>query len=119
MAAERDIQRSIQLAFGALPWLRLWRVNVGVGKTPGGAMIRFGVPGMADLTGIVACGRRLEVEVKGPEGRLSPEQVAWGRCIVAMGGLHCVARSVADLQQFLDEHMAGCPTCAAARKGDA
>lgn len=111
---ERETQRQIQVAFGALPWLRLWRVNVGVAKTPGGQMMRFGIPGMADLTGIVACGRRLEVEVKGPDGRLSQEQVAWGRCIKSLGGLHCVARSVDDLQAFLQEHLAGCPTCAAA-----
>lgn len=111
---ERQIQRDIQLRFGALPWLRLWRVNVGIGKTPGGQMIRFGIPGMADLTGIVACGRRLEVEVKGPDGRLTPEQRAWERCISAMGGLHTVTRSVDELQQFLDRHLAACATCRAA-----
>lgn len=113
---ERRIQRDIQLRFGSLPWLRLWRVNVGIGKTPGGAMIRFGLPGMADLTGIVACGRRLEIEVKGPEGRLTPEQQAWQRCILAMRGLHLVARSTDQVQQYLDEHLAQCDTCREAAK---
>lgn len=111
---ERQIQRQIQLRFGALPWLRLWRVNVGAARTPDGAMIRFGIPGMADLTGIVACGRRLEVEVKAAKGRLTPQQVAWGRCISALGGLHLVARSVEDVEAFLAAHRAACTTCAAA-----
>ncbi len=75
---ERQIQRDIQLRFGALPWMRLWRVNVGVARTPDGGMMRFGLPGMADLSGIVACGRRLEIEVKGPKGRLTEQQEAWG-----------------------------------------
>lgn len=111
---ERHIQRDIQLRFGALPWLRLWRVNVGAAKMPTGQVMRFGLPGMADLTGLVACGRRLEVEVKGPEGRLSKQQEAWGRCITALGGLWIVARSADDLQRFLGGHLASCDTCRAA-----
>lgn len=112
--AERDIQRAIQLRFGALPWLRLWRINVGMGKTLGGQMMRFGIPGMADLTGLVACGRRIEVEVKGPDGRQSAEQKTWQRVVEGLGGLYCLARSTDDLEAFLRRHCATCATCAAA-----
>jgi hypothetical protein len=112
--AERSIQRDIQLRFGALPWLRLWRMNVGMGKTLGGQMVRFGIPGMADLTGLVACGRRLEVEVKGPDGRQSADQRTWERVVTGLGGLYCLARSTDDLQAFLDAHLAGCASCRAA-----
>lgn len=113
---ERQIQRDIQLRFGALPWMRLWRVNVGVARTPDGGMMRFGLPGMADLSGIVACGRRLEIEVKGPKGRLTEQQEAWGRCISALGGLYLVARSAEEVATFLGQHVAGCATCAEAAK---
>lgn len=109
--AERDILRAIQLLYGGLPWLRLWRMSVGMGKTLGGQMMRFGVPGMADLTGLVACGRRLEVEVKAPQGRQSPEQRTWQQVITSLGGLYCLARSTDDLDRFLATHLAACETC--------
>ncbi len=109
--AEREIQRDIQLRFGALPWLRIWRMNVGMGKTLGGQMVRFGIPGMADLTGLVACGRRLEVEVKGPTGRQSAEQRTWERVVTGLGGLYCLARSTDDVEAFLSRHLEVCAVC--------
>ena len=42
------------------------RMNVGATKI-GGRFIRFGLPGMCDITGQLKDGRRLEVEVKRPE----------------------------------------------------
>lgn len=82
-----------------------------MGKTLGGQMMRFGVPGMADLTGLVSCGKRLEIEVKAPEGRQSVEQKVWERVIVSLGGLYCLARSTDDVDRFLANHLAACETC--------
>jgi len=65
---EKHIQNEILRAFGTLPCLRLWRANVGVARI-GDRLIRFGIPGQADLTGILPDGRRLEIEVKSATGR--------------------------------------------------
>lgn len=117
-ARERDTQAAILLAFGALPWLRLWRVNVGTAITMDGrGVVRFGIPGMADLTGIVACGRRLEVEVKAEGGRLRREQEVWRDTILRFGGLYHLARSVDDTRAFLDAHLGACSTCRAVSGG--
>jgi len=41
MKSERDIQRDILLRFGALPWLRIWRMNTG--KAYGYSLVRAAV----------------------------------------------------------------------------
>lgn len=118
MQPEKRIQNEILLTFGSRAWLRLWRVNVGVARTMDGrGVVRFGVPGMADLTGILACGRRLEVEVKSARGRVSQDQRAFGDVIERFGGVYTVARSCADLQRALDAHRSSCDTCAGVPDG--
>lgn len=116
--AERDIQAAILAAFGARPYLRLWRQQVGatpVGTGPTRRFLSFGLPGMADLSGILRCGRRVEVEVKAPEGRLRPEQQRWADMVQAYGGVYTVARSTDDVDRMLKKHVLACATCAAAQ----
>lgn len=132
---EADTQGAILTAYGALPWLRLWRMNVGKGYTldaikgalallrQGRAVeaitrlvrapiVSYGVPGMADLTGMLACGRRLEVECKSTKGRLRKEQEVWRDVCARFQVVHIVARSVEDVRAVLDEHLGSCSTCA-------
>ena len=73
MTSEKSIQNDILRAFGTRPALRLWRANCGAALL-GGRVVRFGIPGQADLTGILPDGRRLEIEVKSPTGRQTPQQ---------------------------------------------
>jgi hypothetical protein len=98
---ERAIQNDILRAFGTLPRMRLWRANVGAARI-GNRLIRFGVPGQADLTGILADGRRLEIEVKSLTGRQTPQQVAFGRTIEKLNGIYILARCPDDVRQRLD-----------------
>lgn len=102
--AEKQIQNEILRAFGARSDMRLWRANAGVAKR-GKRVIRFGVVGQADLTGILPDGRRLEVEVKSDAGRQSRAQRDYQAMIERFGGVYVLARSVDDvwraIRQFL------------------
>lgn len=112
--AERDTQAAILAHAGALPFVRLWRQQVGatpIGSGPAQRFVRYGLPGMADLSGLLRCGRRVEVEVKSETGRPSPEQERWADMVQAWGGLYVLARSVADVDRRLKQHLTECDTC--------
>jgi len=109
---EHTLQNEILRAYGTQPDLRLWRANCGMGvvgdvsrilsfcrrlKIPA-RTVSFGVPGQADLTGILGDGRRLEVEVKASSGRQTTEQQNYERMIVSKGGIYVLARSVDDVR---------------------
>jgi hypothetical protein len=93
---EPVLQRLILARLNALDGVRVWRANTGAARTHRGRIVRFGVPGQADITGLIRGGRRLEVEVKGPTGRVSPEQEAFGALIVSLGGIYLIARTLDD-----------------------
>lgn len=85
--------RRIPLEFPA----RVWRQNVGT-AVAGGRMIRFGVPGVSDILGVVTmpdgCGRILCIEVKAGRDRVSDKQASFLRMIRTHGGIAIVARGV-------------------------
>jgi hypothetical protein len=97
---EKALQNDILRAFGTRPGLRLWRANCGVARM-GERVIRFGIPGQADLTGILPDGRRLEIEVKSATGRQTPEQIAFEHMIERFNGIYILARSTNDVRQRL------------------
>jgi hypothetical protein len=57
--------------------------------------------GSADLIGLVEGGRFVSLEVKTPSGVQSPEQIAWGRMVERLGGIHAVVRSIDDARSAL------------------
>ncbi len=76
---------------------RAWRQNTGAAVGASGRMIRFGVRGQADITGIIdvsGCGVRLEIEVKAGRDQPSEQQVNFGAMIERMGGIYVLARDV-------------------------
>lgn len=107
---EKSIQNAILRAVATQPGVRLWRANVGVARY-GQRTVRFGVPGQADLTGILpvtlacpACGTvagtlgvRLEIECKKPGGEQTTEQQQYERIIRRFGGIYVLAYSVQDV----------------------
>ena len=103
---EKQIQNAILRAFATRRDLRLWRANVGVGRF-GNRTVAFGVPGQADLTGILPNGKRLEIEVKGPEGQQSNDQQNYQRMIERFGGVYVLARSVQDVHDALGKYLDG------------
>lgn len=99
--AERDIQTAILRAFATRDDVRLWRANCGAAETATGRIIKFGIKGQADLSGILPGGIRLEIEVKTATGRQSADQRAFGEMIKRWGGVYVLARSVADVETAL------------------
>lgn len=95
---EQDLSNAIRLAVGSLPYVRIWRNNVGTMRDSRGIPVTFGLAiGSADLIGIVAPhGRLLSIEVKRPGGRVTPEQEHWIEIVRAFGGVAGIARSVDD-----------------------
>ena len=97
---EKELQNAILRAFGTLPVLRLWRANVGVARL-GRRVVRFGIPGQGDLTGILPDGRRLEIEVKAAAGRQASAQRSFQEMIERFHGVYILARSVEEVRQRL------------------
>ncbi len=96
---EAVLQRQILAHLNQMPGVWAWRQNVGGAHWSGGFM-RFGLPGQADITGVVklpsGVGMRLEVECKARGRKQSPEQIAFGQRAQEMGALYIVARSLED-----------------------
>lgn len=135
MAAERDIQHNILLAIGSRPYLRLWRQNVGVAIPIGvvqsalkslvrrawndatntllrARVVSFGQRGSADLTGALACGRRLELEVKKPGAKQTQDQRRFQSVCDSLNVLYAVVTSVESAEALLVSHLEECSVCA-------
>lgn len=94
---EIQLMRDIQLEMTRLGH-RLFRNNVGVLKTTEGQYVKYGLCiGSSDLIGWHKDGCRfLAIEVKTPNGRVTPEQQQFIDAVRNAGGISCIARSVAD-----------------------
>lgn len=98
---EAQVQHAILLKYGAHPRIRIARINTGAALVRG-RLVKFGVPGTADIVGLIApSGRFLAIEVKSATGRQSYDQKRFERVITAMGGVYVLARSVADVDAVL------------------
>lgn len=104
---EKQVQNEILEALGQRPDLRLWRANAGVARSlDHQRIVRFGVNGQADLSGILANGRRLEVEVKTEVGVQSDDQKNFQAMIERFGGVYVLARSAAEAVAKVNEAIA-------------
>ncbi len=124
MPAEKKIQNEIMRAFATRTDMRLWRQNTGkavplsylklvfkevwnrnlskaINMLENPPVISFGLKGAADLSGIYHDGRRLEIEVKGPEGKQSDEQKVFQKVIERFGGIYILAKSVEDVGEII------------------
>lgn len=78
-----------------------WRNNTGAAKL-GERFIRFGVPGLPDIIGVLPGGRMLAIECKRTKGKLTPAQSATLERFGAQGVAVAVvtdARQVVELVQ--------------------
>ena len=82
----------------AVAWCE--RMNSGAVRI-GGRFLRFGWPGCPDVLGQLNDGRLLGVEVKGPAGRLRPEQAVFLDRVRAAGGVAFMARDLRDVLREL------------------
>jgi hypothetical protein len=82
----------------AVAWVE--RMNSGAVRI-GGRFLRFGWPGCPDVLGQLNDGRLLGVEVKGPAGKLRPEQAVFLDRVRAAGGVAFMARDLRDVLREL------------------
>ena len=99
---ESTTQTAILREFGTRSDMRLWRANSGSAVIRG-RLVKFGIPGQADLTGILPDGRRLEVEVKSEFGQQTPEQANYQAMIERFGGVYILARSIEDVWDGIEK----------------
>ncbi len=79
-----------------------WCERMNSGAAPIGArFVRFGFKGCPDVLGQLRDGRLLGVEVKGPTGKLRPEQAVFLERIRCAGGVGFVARDCRDVLREL------------------
>lgn len=104
--AHQELVHNVLLAIGSKPYVRVWKQNTGVGATANGKRLHFGLPGAADITGILrhvsGVGLRLEIECKTGSGKLSEKQLNFKNMIDKMGGLYLVCRSVQEAIEFVE-----------------
>ena len=101
-ALEKQAQAAILAELGSKPWCRLWPNPTGVARSMDGERtVSYGLPGSADLTGILNDGRRLEIEVKSPTGKLQDNQADFGAMVGAFNGVYIVASSVSQVYKEL------------------
>ena len=106
MMLEADVLREVLAEFAGDPRIRIWRAAVGRVQTPTGVWVSFGQPGQADLSGIiVGSGKRLEIEVKRPGGRLRARQAAFGEAIRRAGGVYAVVTSAGEARAAVEPHL--------------
>jgi hypothetical protein len=98
---ETALMRAILVALNQVPDALFWRVNVGLATAPDGRKTRYGLPGQADIAGVLR-GRHVEIEVKTPTGSQSRQQIRWQRAVERAGGTYVLARSVDDALSALD-----------------
>ena len=106
-ARRGPLEKTIQAR--VVKWLErhgffVWRNSTGTFRQ-GDRYVQCGIPGQADITGILPGGRRLEVEVKTATGRASKAQLRFREKIEAAGGLYVLARSVAALEAALCQYL--------------
>jgi hypothetical protein len=110
--SEHEIQQRIRLACGRGP-VRLWRNNTGALVDQQGRFVRFGLcKGSSDLIGLRSMvvtpemvGQRIAqfvaLEIKAPQGVVSPQQQAFLRLVQELGGVASVCRSIEQAQAVL------------------
>jgi hypothetical protein len=108
---EQDLSNAAALAVGSLPYVRLYRNNVGTLLDSRGIPVGFGlVVGSSDRIGIVApYGRMLGLEFKRAKGGKATEaQERWARLVNEFGGVAGIVTNVESALELAD--VARCAT---------
>lgn len=92
MSTTAELTNNILIAIPReFPGSRVWRSNV-VAMKADKRFVRAGIPGQADISGILApSGRRIEIEVKRGDDDLSDKQEAFGKAMLKAGGIYLIA----------------------------
>jgi hypothetical protein len=124
---EKEIQDEIFDTFGAVPYMRIWRINCGKGygfwqvrklinlitNRKWGAVFTFSktlIPfnfcsmiGHADISGLMYDGIAVYIEVKRPGQKQRPDQITFENVVKKKNGIYILAYSVNDVYVGLTE----------------
>lgn len=102
MTEEHAIQNAIRLALAES--CMIFRINVGVVKTPDGRYFDTGVPkGFSDLFGFrKSDGKAVFIEVKTKTGRVSPHQLRFIDAMRANGAIAGICRNTEDALKLIN-----------------
>lgn len=101
--SETDLVRAI-LKYLHVVGILAWRQNTGAASFQDAGrsrFVRFGVPGISDILGVLPDGRFLAIEVKMPGRKVTWKQCDFINAITDNGGLAFVATSIEDVQEKL------------------
>lgn len=108
---EAVLQRLILGQLHHVEGVWVWRQNVGAMRDHRGRLVRFGLPGQADISGLVlqpsGRGVRLEIECKSDEGAQTPEQRVFEEQVRRFGGVYILARALEDVLEPVRRLRAG------------
>lgn len=95
--------KNVLLAISKInPSIRIWQQPVGLAWTiDKKRMMKFGLPGQADLSGIMPNGIRLEIEIKVGRDIQSEKQINFQRMIEKNKGIYLVIKDDKPIQEQL------------------
>ena len=94
-SSEKDLQKEI-LSYLCSSGIFAWRQNTGAVLYKK-RFVRFGLPGISDIIGIMPDGRFLAIEVKSEKGKLTVYQEGFLEAVRKNGGIAIIARSLFDV----------------------
>ena len=89
------VQITLAQLWNTYPRGLFYRRNTGA-MNDGKQMIRFGLPGMADIGGIIDS-RAVEIELKFGKGKQSEAQKNWEQAVRKAGGIYIIAYTVEEV----------------------
>jgi hypothetical protein len=103
-AAHQELVNALLLAFGSRIDCRVWKQVTGVFRDlNSNRIMRVGLNGCADLSGITMGGRRLEIEAKTGQAQQNESQKTFQAMIERYAGIYILARSVEQAIKEFDE----------------
>lgn len=100
---EQDIQKAV-LHYLAAMWVAAWRQNTGAVFT-GSRFVRFRVPGISDIIGILPDGKFLAVKVKAEKGQFTQRQNILIGEVMKNTGVVITAQSVNDVINGVEKYL--------------
>ena len=106
-----EFVRNLLIELSKIQNVIVWPNQTGVAKSlTGERVIRYGLNGSADITGIAKCeksgiGIRIEIECKVGKDRIRIHQSQFRAMIQAHGGLYIEARNIQETVDTLNEYI--------------
>lgn len=90
----------IKISMGTIyPSIRIWDAATGLYRSYNGTrVIRVGIDGQADITGIMPDGKRLEIEVKTGKDKQRESQINFQKMIEERNGIYIVIDDKTEIE---------------------